>query len=309
MRLTNLEGALDFHDNYESKVKEASRYVIMKGLAPKRLEPVFGLQLGSGIGYVADLVKDARVLPYHEIPNFSATCVSGHEGKLVIGTIEDVLVMCFKGRKHYYEVADEPFNNGILKAVFPVHMLAELGVKNYFSTNAAGGLNLDYSVGDLMLIKSHINMIPNPLLGKVLDFNRVDNGKPVERFEPMHEAYDPELRKLFLTAAKDHKGKVHEGVLLGATGPTYETEAESLFFRKGIGADAVGMSVTPEVIVARNRGMKSVGFSCISDMIASDGTNCTNHEEVQAALNSAEVKDRIKDIITNFFRLYKKKFG
>ncbi|HJX05772.1 MAG TPA: purine-nucleoside phosphorylase [Candidatus Nanoarchaeia archaeon] len=292
----------DFHYNYEYHVRQAS-YTVAQFI--KDYKPEFGITLGSGMGYIANLIKDAKTLDYSQIPSFPVPQMPGHEGKLVVGRLEGVDVLCFKGRKHYYEMADEPFNNGIRKAVFPIHMLAELEVKNYFATNAAGGLNLDYCVGDIMLISSHINMIPNALLGRHLAFNRVDNGKPTERFQPMNEAYDPELRKLFLSAAKKYKDRVHEGVLLGVTGPTYETDAEGLFFRKGLGADAVGTSVTPEVIVARNRGMKAVAFSCITDVIEEDGTNTATHEQVVSVLHSPEVNQRFESIVRTFFRLYR----
>jgi len=230
--------------------------------------------------------------------------VPGHEGKLLIGELEGVPVIGLKGRKHFYEVADEPFNNGILQAVFPVHVLANLGVGNYFVTNASGGLNPEYGVGDIMVLRSHINFLPNALLGRHHDFTRVDDTGQVWRFQPMNDAYDPELTELLRQAGSAHEGHVHEGVYLAVTGPTYETKGESVAFRDGLKADAVGMSTTPEVIVARNRGMKAVGMSCITNVIAVDGTNATNHEEVKAILDSPEVKDRLSSTVKNFFRLY-----
>jgi len=302
MTKTDMQKALDFHDNYEQKVREAAAYV-KPFLGDKK--PAFGLILGSGLGALEKAIAVASIIPYKDIPNFPNTTVPGHEGKLIIGSIEGVPVLCFKGRKHYYEVADEPMNNGMLKTVFHIHFLAELGVKNYFTTHAVGGLNLKYKVGDIMIIKSHINLMPNPLLGRILDFKRIDNSQPLERFQPMNNAYDDALRKMLWQACKDYKKQVHKGVLLAVTGSTYETDGESIFFRKGIGADAVGMSVSPETIAARNRGIKVVGFSCISDMIAEDGTNSTSHEEVQAALSSEKFKSRMASIMKKFFALYK----
>ena len=190
--------------------------------------------------------------------------------------------------------------------IFPVHVLAELGVPNYFATNAVGGLNLDHKVGDVMIIDSHINMIPNALLGRQHDFKRVNDGEQVWRFQPMNGAYDKGLRNLLLNAGSKWNGNVHHGKYLAVTGPTYETEGECLAFREGMGADAVGMSIAPEIIVARNRGMNCVGMSCITNKIAADGTNATNHEEVKATLEKIETRERLSGIVQNFFALYKK---
>lgn len=304
MKLQKLEQALEYQTNYEAKVKQAAEHV---WLYLEHETPEFGIVLGSGLGDLADSITDAKVIPYEKIPNFPRTTVAGHEGKLLIGELEGVTVIGMKGRKHYYEVADEPFNTGILQAVFPVHVLAELGVKNYFATNAAGGLNTEYHVGDIMIIRSHINMLPNALLGRQHDFTRVDGIGQVWRFQPMNAAYDPQLREMLRQAGADHKNHIHEGVYMAVSGPTYETEGESNAFRDGMHADAVGMSTTPEVIIARNRGMKAVGMSCITNKIAKDGTNATNHEEVKAILESTEVKDRLSSTVKNFFRMYKER--
>lgn len=306
MSLQRLEQALDFRDNYEVKVAGAVDYVRNKLGNHK---PVFGVVLGSGLGDLADSIEGATVISYGEIPNFPTTTVPGHEGKMLIGELERVPVIGLKGRKHYYEVADEPFNNGILQAVFPVHVLADLGVGNYFVTNASGGLNKNYNVGDIMILRSHINLLPNALLGRHHDFSRVDGLGQVWRFQPMNGAYDPALTEILRQAGSAHKGHVHEGVYLAVTGPTYETEGESVAFRDGLKVDAVGMSTTPEVIVARNRGMKAVGISCITNVIAADGTNATNHEEVKAILESPEVKYRLSSTVREFFRLYRESGG
>ena len=266
MDLKQLELALDFRDNYEVKIAEAADHI--RGRLGSH-KPSFGIVLGSGLGDLADSIQGATVIPYCKIPHFPTPTVPGHEGKMLIGELEGVPVIGLKGRKHYYEVADEPFNNGILQAVFPVHVLANLGVENYFATNAAGGLNLNYGVGDIMIICSHINLLPNALLGRQHDFVRVDGTGKVLRFQPMNGAYDPKLTELLKQAGSEHKEHVHEGVYLAVTGPTFETEGESISFRYGLKADAVGMSTTPEVIVARNRGMKAVGMSFISNIISS----------------------------------------
>lgn len=286
------------HPSYIDQVKTASEF-----LKPHlgRTEPVFGITLGSGLGDLADKINIVASFDYSEIPYFPTTTVAGHEGKLIIGKLAGVPVIGLKGRKHFYEVADLPQNQGILQTIFAVHVLAELGIKNYFVTNAAGGLNLNYNVGDLMIIKSHINLLPNPLLGQHLPFTRVDNNQIVDRFQPMNGAYDKDLRLKLSVASADFRNYTHQGTYLAVTGPTYETEAECIAFRDGFKSDAVGMSTTPEVIVARNRGMKVVGLSCITNKIAKDGTNATNHEEVKAILESNEVKNRISTIVTKFF--------
>ncbi len=302
MGLEQLEAALDFRDKYEEKVGEAADYVRdqLGGI-----QPTFGVVLGSGLGELAEWIDGSTVIPYGDIPNFPVTTVPGHEGKMVIGNLEGVPVIGLKGRKHFYEVADEPFNNGILQSVFPVHVLAELGVENYFVTNASGGLNPEYGVGDIMILRSHINFLPNALLGRHHNFTRVDDtDAQVWRFQPMNGSYDPKLTALLRKAGEPHEGHVHEGVYLAVTGPTYETEGESIAFRDGLKADAVGMSTTPEVIVARNRGMKAVGMSCITNVIAADGTNATNHDEVKAILESPEVKKRLSSTVRRFFHLY-----
>ena len=311
MALENLEELnelYEFSQKYECKVREAVQLLGPLGALRK---PEFGLVLGSGLGDLADAIDVTSVFPYETIPNFPKTTVEGHEGSLLFGKLEGVPIIGLKGRKHYYEVADLPFNAGMLQVVFPVNVLAELGVKNYFATNAAGGLNQEYNVGDMMVINSHINMIPNALLGRHHDFRRVDNGERVWRFQPMNGAYDKELQKLLTLAAletcpRQENIPLHTGKYLAVTGPTYETEGECLAFRDSMGADAVGMSTAPEVIVARNRGMKCVGMSCITNKIAADGTNATNHEEVKAILESADVRNRLANTVANFFSLYRK---
>ncbi len=306
MSLHSLELALDFRDNYEAKVASAADYVKNK---LREYKPIFGVVLGSGLGELADSIKGATVISYEEIPNFPTTTVPGHEGKLLIGELEGVPVIGLKGRKHYYEVADEPFNTGILQTVFPVHVLAELGVSNYFVTNASGGLNQDYAIGDIMIIFSHINFLPNALLGRHHNFSKVDDTSQVWRFQPMNGAYDQQLTQMLSQAGSSHKGRVHKGIYLAVTGPTYETEGESIAFREGLKADAVGMSTTSEVIVARNRGMRVVGMSCITNVISADGTNAANHEEVKAILESPAVKDRLSSTIRKFFKLYRESMG
>ncbi len=296
------EAAYEYQLNYEKKVAEAVEYLKLS----VKEQPEFGITLGSGLGDIADLIQDTTVIDYKNIPNFPVPTVQGHEGKLYIGKLEGINVIGLKGRKHYYEVANEPYDTGILHVVFPVHVLAGLGVQNYFSSNAAGGLNPHYQVGDLMVIRSHVSLIPNPLLGRQRDFTRVD-GKQYERFQPMNEAYNPVLRDLFKKAATAHKEHIHEGVLLSVPGPSYETEAESVAYRDGFKADATSMSTTPEILSARSRGMRCIAFSCITNRIDIDGRNPASHGEVIRILESREVKDRLTSTVQNFFRLYHKK--
>ena len=298
------DSALEYRDHYEQAVAKAAAY-IRERLGERK--PVFGIVLGSGLGGLADEIAQPTILSYEEIPGFPKTTVAGHEGKLLIGELEGVSVIGLKGRKHYYEVADAPMNIGILQVVFAVHVLAELGVTHYFVTNAAGGLNPSYKVGDLMILRSHLSFLPNSLLGRHHTFTRVDTGERVARFEPMNDAYDSELRTVLKVAASDQKGHIHEGVYLALTGPTYETEAECIMFRDSLHADAVGMSTVPEVIAARSRGMRVVGMSCITNTIAPDGTNATNHEEVKAILESRAVKERLVSTVKNFFRAFRER--
>ncbi len=291
----HLDEGPDFISHYEEKVAEAV-YFLQKRV---HLQPKFGVVLGSGLGNLAEAITTYDIIPYQEIPHFPTPTVEGHEGILIVGNLEGVEVIGLKGRKHYYEVADLPGNAGMLQVVFPVHVLAGLHVQNYFVTNAAGGLDQKYNVGDVMLIKSHINHLPNPLLGRKHNFVRVDTGKPVERFQPMNGAYDKSLRDLLHEALGNDWTHVHKGVYLAVTGPTYETEAECLAFRRSLGADAVGMSTAPEVIVAINRGMKVVGMSCITNKIDIDGTKMASQEKVL---------ERLSTMVQKFFALYKQRF-
>ncbi|MBI4148012.1 purine-nucleoside phosphorylase [Candidatus Woesearchaeota archaeon] len=324
----DLERIVEFHAHYESRVKHAAETIRQKIGA---LKPVFGVVLGSGLGQLAQKITNPVKIPYADIPGFPTTTVPGHEGILWAGHLEGVPVIGLQGRKHYYEVADLPCNAGMLHVTFPVHVLAELGVTHYFATNAAGGLNQRYEVGGIMVINSHIGLyFPNALLGRQHDFRQVD-GKPCPRFQPMNDCYDPELTELlfnefmsleiereaavwratmprvFCPAGEQSYCKIYLGVYAAVTGPTYETSGESLALMK-LGADAVGMSTVPEVIVARNRGMKCVALSCITNKIAEDGTNATTHAEVQAILNSDEAKNRLTGVIGSFFRAYGRKY-
>ncbi len=314
MSIQSLEEAIEYRRDYERNVDEAAAF-LKERLHGTR--PEFGIVLGSGLEKLAETIDCPELILYSSIPHFPVPTVEGHAGMLWIGKLEGVPILGFQGRKHYYEVADEPHNTGILQVAFPVHVLANLQVPNYFATNAAGGLHPRYNIGDLMVIRSHMSEIPNPLLGTHYTFTTPE-GISVPRFVPLSKAYDPEFRKLLRKAGSDASRKsglwqwllsmikgsrVHEGVYMAMTGPTYETEAECIDLRRR-GVDAVGMSTVPEVIVARSRGMRVVAFSCITNKVAEDGTNATSHDEVKRVLESKETKDRLANTIRSFFQLY-----
>jgi purine-nucleoside phosphorylase len=287
-------------DQYISNVQKAVSY-IQKQLHGKQFVPRVAFTLGSGLNKLADLIDPIAVIPYKNIPFFPVSTVPGHEGMMILGRLEGVPVVGLKGRKHYYEVADLPAQAGQKPmdiVAFPVHVVASLGCQLYIATNASGGLNPSYKIGHLMVIKSHIGLFqPNPLLGIHHDF-----GGNV-RFQPQNTEYSPRYRKLFL----ELDPFIREGVYVALTGTTYETQAECLMLR-AMGADAVGMSTVPEIIVATNRGMETMGVSMITNVIAKDGTNATNHEEVTAILDSEKTEERLYRIFTAFFRTLKKEF-
>lgn len=237
--------------------------------------PKTAIILGSGLG---DLVNhmDVKVeLDYAAIPNFPISTVEGHCGKLIFGTLGGRNVMAMQGRFHYYEGYD------MKQVTFPVRVMRELGVDTLFVSNAAGGMNKDFKVGDVMIITDHINLFPeNPLRGK--NYNELG-----DRFPAMTEAYSKRLVALADQIAKDKGIRLMHGVYVGTTGPTFETPAEYEYFRV-IGGDAVGMSTVPEVIVANHGGMEVFGLSVITDLGGKDITQVPSHEEVQQAAVTAE---------------------
>ncbi|MGC8836943.1 MAG: purine-nucleoside phosphorylase [Anaerolineae bacterium] len=238
------------------------------------LRPCIGLILGSGLGPLADAVQEATRIPYPEIPHFVRPTVEGHEGELVLGFLEGQPVCVMRGRFHYYE------GYTMQQVTFPVRVMYALGARTLVVTNAAGGLNPAFRPGDLMCISDHINLVGmtglNPLIGP----NDETLGP---RFPDMSCAYDPALRQLAREVAQAEGIPLHEGVYICLSGPTYETPADLRFLRL-IGADAVGMSTVPEVIVARHMGMAVLGLSGISNVAVGTGEpRETSHEEVLAA--------------------------
>jgi purine-nucleoside phosphorylase len=250
------------------EIKQAADYIKQKtGLKPK-----VGLILGSGLGVLADEIRDQMTLDYSEIPAFPESTVEGHAGKLVIGRLEGVNVAAMQGRFHFYE------GHSMERVIFPVRVMKELGIDTLIVTNAAGGVNESFQPGDLMIINDHINLLgTNPLIGPN------DAGFGV-RFPDMSEAYSKRLRQLAKTTAEELSISVQEGVYTAVTGPSYETPAEIRFFRT-IGTDAVGMSTVPEVIAARHAGIEVLGISCISNLAAGMLDQPLSHDEVIEVTN------------------------
>jgi purine-nucleoside phosphorylase len=240
-----------------------------------RLEaiPRAGLILGSGLGSLAEASQSATVIPYRELPNWPVSTVPGHEGRLVIGTLEGQLVLMMEGRVHYYE------GYNMSTVVLPVRVMKRLGIECLIVTNAAGAVNPDFEVGDLMLITDHLNLVgmagPNPLRGPNLD-------EIGPRFLDMSRPYDPQLIEIARQVAAQEDLHLHKGVYAFLAGPSFESPAELRYLR-GIGADSVGMSTVPEVITARHGGMRVLGISTISNKANLDGNTVTTHEEVLAA--------------------------
>ena len=215
------------------------------------MKPVVGIVLGSGLGKLADKIEDPVVMPYKEIPGFPVPTDVGHKGTLIIGTLGGKTVIAMQGRFHYYE------GNTMDVVTLPIRVMKVLGIKYLFVSNAAGGVNFDFHVGDLMIITDHINHLPNPLVGPNLE----EFGP---RFPDMTRPYDRKLMAKAQAIAEEMGIEVRKGVYFAGTGPSYETPAEYKYFRL-IGADAVGMSTIPEVIVARHSDIAVFGMSVITN--------------------------------------------
>lgn len=237
-------------------------------------KPQTAIILGTGLGRLADEIVIEQEFPYSEIPNFPQSTVEGHSGKLLLGKLGGKDVLAMQGRFHFYE------GYSMREVTFPVRVMYELGIQTLFVSNAAGGTNPSFSVGDIMIITDHINFFPeHPLRGK--------NFPTGPRFPDMHEAYDKNLIALADTIAQEKGIKVQHGVYLGTQGPTFETPAEYRMFAR-LGADAVGMSTIPEVIVANHCGIKVFGVSIITDLGGFDNPVEVSHEEVQVAANKVQ---------------------
>jgi purine-nucleoside phosphorylase len=239
--------------------------------------PSTAIILGTGLGELANEIDNKTEIPYAEIPNFPVSTVEGHSGKLIIGTLGGKSILAMQGRFHFYE------GYSMKEVTFPVRVFQALGVKYLFVSNAAGGMNPSFDIGDIMLIEDHINMFPeHPLRGKNYD-------ELGTRFPDMSEAYDKKLRMMAIQIANEKNIKLQHGVYVGVQGPTFETPAEYQFFRV-IGGDAVGMSTVPEVIVANHAKMKVLAFSIITDLGVPGKIVEVSHEEVQEAAKIAQPK-------------------
>jgi purine-nucleoside phosphorylase len=255
---------------YFDQANEAAKFLRsqMGGLAPK-----IGIVLGSGLGAVADAVVSPVIVPYGKIPHFPQSTVEGHSGRIVAGLLGGVPVVVMQGRVHYYEGYTPQ------QVTFPMRVLGRLGLETVILTNAAGGINENYRIGDLVLISDHINSLGfNPLIG--LNEPRFGDGQRTGlRFFDMTAAYSVDLRALAQKAARSEGYTLHEGVYLATSGPSFETPAEIRAFR-ALGADLVGMSTVPETIVARHMGLGVLGISCVTNLAAGISATPLSHEEV-----------------------------
>ena len=254
------------------KINETVEFLISKGFK----SPDAGIVLGTGLGGLAANIKNPIEVDYREIPNFPVPTVEGHEGKLIYGDFGRRKIVAMKGRFHFYE------GHNSEQLSFPVRVLKHLGINSLFLSNAAGGVNPDFQIGDIMIITDHINLLPNPLIGP-------NDERIGPRFPDMGEAYDPYLIKKALLIAKENNIRIHKGVYLSTSGPTFETPAEYKYFRT-IGADAVGMSTVPEVIIARHMGLPCFAVSIITDLGVEGKIEYTTHESVQREAEKTEVR-------------------
>lgn len=249
--------------------------------------PEVGIILGTGLGGLAAKINVEKELEYSEIPNFPISTVEGHSGKLIFGKLGGKTVVAMKGRFHYYE------GYNMNQVTFPVRVMKLLGIKTLFVSNASGGMNPEFEIGDLMIINDHINLLPNPLIG-----SNINELGP--RFPDMSKPYDHTLMNKAEAVAKELGIKVHRGCYVGTTGPTFETPKEYQYFRI-IGGDAVGMSTVPEVIVARHMNIPVFAMSIVTDLGIPGRIVEVSHEEVQEVGKRAEAK--MTQIMTKLIEL------
>jgi purine-nucleoside phosphorylase len=252
------------------KIQETASWLKAKMVT----HPTTAIILGTGLGRLAEEIQVEQAIDYKDIPNFPVSTVEGHSGKFIFGKLGGVDIIAMKGRFHYYE------GYSMKEVTFPVRVLYELGIKTLFVSNAAGGMNPGFKIGDLMVITDHINFFPeHPLRGK--------NYPTGPRFPDMHETYDPSLIKLAGQIAREKKIRLQYGVYVGVQGPTFETPAEYRMYRI-LGGDTVGMSTVPEVIVAHHCGIRTFGISVVTDLGGFDNPVEVSHEEVQEAADKAQ---------------------
>ena len=236
--------------------------------------PETAIILGTGLGSLANEITDKYEIGYETIPNFPVSTVEGHSGKLIFGKLGNKDIMAMQGRFHFYE------GYSMKEVTFPIRVMRELGIKTLFVSNAAGGMNPSFEIGDLMIITDHINFFPeHPLRGKNIPYG--------PRFPDMSEAYNQALIRKADEIANEKGIKVQHGIYIGTQGPTYETPAEYKMFRI-LGADAVGMSTVPEVIVANHCGIQVFGISVITDLGVEGKIVEVTHEDVQKAADAAQ---------------------
>lgn len=253
-----------------TNIKETAAWIV----AHTSLRPTIAIILGTGLGRLAEEIEVAESFDYHDIPHFPVSTVEGHSGRLLFGRLGSKEVLAMQGRFHYYEGYD-------MKTVtYPIRVMHELGITTLFVSNAAGGMDPAFEIGDIMLITDHINLFPeHPLRGK--------NFPTGPRFPDMSHAYTPELLDSARAIATEKGIKVREGVYVGVSGPTFETPAEYRMYRI-LGGDAIGMSTVPEVIVAHHCGIRTFGISIITDIGVEGKIVEVSHEEVQHAANSVQ---------------------
>jgi purine-nucleoside phosphorylase len=255
------------------KIKQTASFIKEK----TQFQPDYGIVLGSGLGGLVSEIEAKHAIDYSAIPNFPVSTVQGHGGRLILGILGGKKVIALQGRFHYYE------GWTMQEATFPVRVMKELGIKHLILSNAAGGMNPQYQVGDIVFINDHINLMPsNPLIGKNYD-------ELGPRFPDMSEPYDPAMIKLAKQIADKNNFRSHTGVYAGVSGPCFETPAEYRYIRT-IGADLVGMSTVPEVIVARHGGTPCFAVSIVTDLGGFEHAQKVSHEEVLAVAKAAEKK-------------------
>ncbi len=254
------------------KINQSAVFIAEK----TKFKPEIGIILGTGLGGLVREIEVEHVLEYQNIPNFPVSTVEGHQGRLIFGILSGKKVIAMQGRFHYYE------GYTMQEVTFPVRVMKQLGIQYLIVSNASGGVNPNFEIGDLMIINDHINLIPNPLIGK----NYSELGP---RFPDMSEPYDKMLIAKAEQIAQRLGIKVQKGVYVGVTGPTLETPAEYVYFRN-IGGDTVGMSTTPEVIVARHMNIPCFAISIITDLGVPGKIVKVTHEDVQHIASQSEPK-------------------
>jgi purine-nucleoside phosphorylase len=260
------------------KIIETTEFLKARGF----VNPDAGIILGTGLGELTAKITNRIEIDYKDIPNFPVSTVEGHAGKMIFGDFGGRKIVAMKGRFHYYE------GYGHEQVALPVRVLKYLGIKCLFLSNAAGGVNPSFQIGDIMIITDHINLLPNPLIGP-------NDDRIGARFPDMGIAYDKALVNKAILIAEKNKIRIQKGVYLSTSGPTFETPAEYRYFRI-IGADAVGMSTTPEVIIARHMLMPCFAVSVITDLGVEGKIEYTTHESVQ--FEAAKTESRMTTIMT-----------